>query len=108
MCIGSVITAIENMMVKILIAESNCLNETRDNGGMANVKDKDQQTIVYLVELRDDLVKCPVEWCCIAMSSALINDHVFKCHKGINELQGLLSKAKEIEFKGELLTKLIL
>lgn len=56
MCIGSVITAIENMMIKILIAESNCLNGTRDNGGMANVKDKDQQTIVYLVELQDDLV----------------------------------------------------
>lgn len=62
MCIGSVITAsaIENMMVKILIAESNCLNETRDNGGMTNVKDKDQQTIVYLVELQDDLVPCRV------------------------------------------------
>lgn len=95
--------AIEEAMKKILVARGRCLNHSKENGTGGWSADRKKQTCVYLVELRENMMICPCNWCGAVLPQDRIVKHMKK-HKGVQDFKKLSRKAIGTGYKKDVMT----
>lgn len=91
---------IEFSLKKILAENGRCANSTNDSLIFMPTS-SDVENLVYLAELHDNLVLCPMRGCLLVSRMEQMSEHLEK-HKFLKDVDIMRAEAKKLGYKGDI------